>query len=106
VTLNATTVNGSTFNGFSGAGCSGTGSSCTVAMVGSPTVTATFTAAPAAFTLTVTKSGAGLGIVDSDPPGITACSTTCSATFTAGTIVNLTATPQGGSTFVAWGGAC
>src|SRR5688572_2205159 len=106
VTLNATTVNGSTFAGFSGAGCSGTGSSCTVVMVGSPTVTATFTAAPAAFTLTVTKSGAGLGIVDSDPPGITACSTTCSATFTTGTIVNLTATPQGGSTFLGWGGAC
>jgi len=106
VTLNATTVNGSTFNGFSGAGCSGTGSSCTVAMVGSPTVTATFTAAPTAFTLTVTKSGAGTGIVDSAPPGITACSTTCSATFATGTVVNLTATPQGGSTFVAWGGAC
>ena len=106
VTLTAAPTNGSTFDGFSGAGCSGPGSSCTVAMVGSPTVTATFTAAPPSFTLTVTKSGAGLGIVDSDPPGITACSTTCSATFATGTIVNLTATPQGGSTFVGWGGAC
>ena len=106
VTLTAAPTNGSTFDGFSGAGCSGPGSSCTVAMVGSPTVTATFTAAPPSFTLTVTKSGAGLGIVDSDPPGITACSTTCSATFVTGTIVNLTATPQGGSTFVGWGGAC
>src|SRR5512134_1086471 len=106
VTLTATPTNGSTFNGFSGAGCSGPSSSCTVAMVGNPTVTATFNAAPILFTLTVTKAGAGAGTVSSDPPGITACSTTCSANFAPGTVVTLTATPQSGATFAGWSGAC
>ena len=45
VTITATPTNGSTFAGWSGGGCSGTGP-CIVAMVGNPTVTATFTAAP------------------------------------------------------------
>jgi hypothetical protein len=106
VTLNPTPTNGSMFNGFSGAGCSGPGSSCIVAMVGNPTVTATFTAGSVLFTLTVTKAGAGAGTVSSDPPGITACSTMCSANFAPGTVVTLTATPQSGSTFAGWGGAC
>jgi hypothetical protein len=105
VTLTATPTNGSTFNGWSGGGCTGTGP-CVVAIVGDQTVTATFTAAPVLFTLTVTKAGTGAGTVSSDPPGITACATTCSANFAPGTIVTLTATPQSGSTFVGWGGAC
>jgi hypothetical protein len=106
VTLTAMPTNGSTFNGFSGAGCSGPGSSCTVAINGDQAVTATFTAAPVLFTLTVTKAGAGAGTVSSDPPGITACSSTCTANFAPGTVVTLTATPQSGSTFAGWGGAC
>jgi len=105
VTLTVTPTNGSTFTGWSGAGCTGTGP-CVVAIVGDQTVTATFTAAPVLFTLTVTKAGAGAGTVSSDPPGITACATTCSANFAPGTLVTLTATPQSGSTFVGWGGAC
>ena len=105
VTLTATPTNGSTFTGWSGAGCTGTGP-CVVAIVGDQTVTATFTAAPVLFTLTVTKAGAGAGTVSSDPPGITACATTCSANFAPGIVVTLTATPQSGSTFAGWGGAC
>ena len=105
VTLTATPTNGSTFDGWSGGGCTGTGP-CVVAIVGDQTVTATFTAAPVLFTLTVTKAGAGAGTVSSDPPGITACATTCSANFAPGTVVTLTATPQSGSTFAGWGGAC
>jgi hypothetical protein len=53
------------------------------------------------FTLTVVKSGdgsvTGSGIV---------CGSTCSATYTAGTVVTLTATPLTGSTFTGWSGAC
>ena len=105
VTLTAAPTNGSTFNGWSGGGCTGTGP-CIVAMVGDPTVTATFTAAPVLFTLTVTKAGAGAGTVSSDPPGITACSSTCTANFAPGTVVTLTATPQSGATFAGWSGAC
>ena len=105
VTLTATPTNGSTFDGWSGGGCTGTGP-CVVAIVGDQTVTATFTAASVLFTLTVTKAGAGAGTVSSDPPGITACATTCSANFAPGTVVTLTATPQSGSTFAGWGGAC
>ena len=105
VTLTAAATNGSTFNGWSGGGCSGTGP-CIVAMVGNPTVTATFTAASVLFTLTVTKAGAGAGTVSSDPPGISACSSTCNANFAPGTIVTLTPAPQSGSTFAGWSGAC
>jgi Fe-S cluster biogenesis protein NfuA len=106
VTLTATGTNGSTFTSWSGGGCSGAVPSCTVAINGDQAVTATFTAAPVLFTLTVTKAGAGAGTVSSDPPGITACSSTCTANFAPGTVVTLTATPQSGSTFVGWGGAC
>jgi hypothetical protein len=106
VTLTATPTNGSTFNGWSGGTCAGTGT-CVVAMTGNDqTVTATFTAASVLFTLTVTNNGTGQGTVDSSPPGIIACSTTCSAGFAPGTTVALIATPSVGSTFGRWGGDC
>src|SRR4029077_3898898 len=57
------------------------------------------------FTLTVEKTGAGEGEVSSAPPGI-ACGATCSAEFEEGTEVTLTATPEAGSTFAGWSGAC
>ena len=50
-------------------------------------VTATFAAPPGLVTLTVTKLGAGNGAINSDPPGITNCTTTCSAGFAPGSIV-------------------
>jgi hypothetical protein len=54
----------------------------------------------------VTVSETGSGKVTSSPPGID-CPTTCSAIFSAGTKVSLTATPaSGGSTFAGWSGAC
>jgi len=53
-------------------------------------------------TLTVNFSGAGSGTITSAPPGL-GCSTTCSASFPAGSTITLTATPNG-STFGGWAG--
>jgi hypothetical protein len=57
------------------------------------------------FALTVTEAGTGSGSVSSSPAGIS-CPSTCSANFTSGTVVTLTATPAAGSTFAGWSGAC
>jgi len=51
----------------------------------------------------VTKTGSGT--VSSVPAGIS-CGATCSASYTTGTSVTLTATAGGGATFKGWGGAC
>lgn len=51
------------------------------------------------YTLTVGKAGRGTGTIASSPAGIN-CGITCTASLSAGTIVNLTATPNAGSAFV------
>jgi uncharacterized protein (DUF2141 family) len=103
VTLTATADTGSTFTGWTGAGCSGTGT-CVVTMDSAKSVTATFdTTPPVEYTLTVTKDGTGSGTVTSSPAGID-CGGTCSANFSAGTVVTLTATADTGSTFTGWTG--
>ncbi|MFM7532523.1 MAG: InlB B-repeat-containing protein [Rubrivivax sp.] len=113
VTLTATPGAGSTFSGWGGA-CTGTGS-CTVAMSAARSVTATFTLAPQ--TLTVTSSRGtttGAGTVSSSPAGMSCATPTaagvsaanCSANFSNGTNVTLTATPAAGSAFTGWSGAC
>jgi len=56
------------------------------------------------FTLTVTRTGTGSGTVTSIPLGIN-CGSTCTITFTAGTVVTLVATPDANSTFAGWSGA-
>jgi hypothetical protein len=53
------------------------------------------------FTLTVSKSGAGLGSVGSEPVGIT-CGTDCSESYAGGTVVTLVALPETGSVFAGW----
>jgi photosystem II stability/assembly factor-like uncharacterized protein len=57
------------------------------------------------FALTVTDAGTGTGKVTSTPSGIT-CPTSCSANFSSGTAVTLTAAAGTGSTFAGWSGAC
>ncbi len=104
VTLSAAAASGSTFSGWSGAGCSGT-STCTVSMTTAQSVTATFTSQVTTYAVTVTKSGAGAGTVTSTPSGVN-CGSTCSASFSSGSSVTLTAAPASGSTFGGWSGAC
>jgi YVTN family beta-propeller protein len=56
--------------------------------------------------LSISRSGTGGGRVTSSPAGID-CGTTCSASFTSGTSITLTATPAANSTFTGWsGGGC
>lgn len=62
-------------------------------------------AAPSSYRLMVDKTGPGSGTVTSDLTGIN-CGSTCSAAFSTGASVTLTATPASGSTFTGWGGDC
>src|SRR5438046_4803561 len=55
--------------------------------------------------LTVTLAGGGGGTVMSSPAGIT-CGATCTAAFSRGAVVTLTATPLTGAMFAGWSGAC
>jgi endoglucanase len=102
VTLTAAAASGSTFAGWGGA-CSGT-STCTVSMTAARSVTATFNAA-STFALSVTKAGTGSGTVTSSPSGVN-CGSSCSANFSSGASVTLTAAAASGSTFAGWSGAC
>jgi uncharacterized repeat protein (TIGR02543 family) len=55
------------------------------------------------YALTATESGSGT--VTSSPSGIS-CPSTCTASYTVGTAVTLSATPASGYTFTGWSGAC
>jgi Divergent InlB B-repeat domain len=101
-TLYAVPGQSSKFAGWSGGGC-GTSSTCTVSLNGDTTVTATFIVAPTAF-LGVTFPGTGAGAV-SDGANET-CHTPCAFALPEGRSYTLTATPDPGSTFAGWGGAC
>lgn len=105
VTLHATPASGSTFEGWSHAGC-GTAPECTVFMDSAKAVVATF---GGRFTLKVSATGTGSGVVTSAPAGIN-CSVgdvgTCSAAYPEGALVELTATAQAGTVFKSWGGDC
>lgn len=103
VTLTATPAANHSFTGWSGA-CAGSASTCSVTLSQARSVGAAF--APVVgnrFTLSVATSGNGR--VASSPAGID-CGSTCSASFDAGTTVNLTATPAAGQVFASWSGAC
>ena len=88
VTLTATPGANYVFSGWTGGGCSGT-STCTVTMNNAVNVTAAFTLNTYPLTVTVTGSG-----TISDSTGAINCpAAACSASFTYGTVVKLTATP-------------
>lgn len=55
--------------------------------------------------VSVELRGNGIGVVTSDPPGIS-CGTTCEATFETGGVVTLSAVPDPEAGFAGWGGAC
>jgi trimeric autotransporter adhesin len=99
--LEATAAAGSVFAGWSG-DLSGTTNPVTVTINTPLHITATFNLIR--HDLTVAKAGTGAGLVTSDPAGIT-CGGTCSADFVEGAMVELTAAPSAGSTFVGWTGA-
>jgi uncharacterized repeat protein (TIGR01451 family) len=56
-------------------------------------------------TVTVTRAGSGSGQVTGDD-GVINCGATCAHTYSNGTLLTLTATPNGGSVFTGWLGAC
>jgi hypothetical protein len=104
VTLQASPSTGSYFTGWSGGGCTGTAPSCTINSLSTDTtVVANFELQK---TLTVTKTGAGSGVVTSSPPGVD-CGSTCQATYTHGTMVDLHAVASLGYYLAGWsGGGC
>jgi len=104
IVLTAAATPSSTFTGWSNVpGCPGTGT-CTVTMSQAQTVVANFDLQTRALTITKAGTGMTVGTVTSTPAGI-ACGATCTANFTFGTLVVLTATPGAGNTFTGWSGA-
>jgi M6 family metalloprotease-like protein len=104
---NSTAFNGASTpnsNYYSGA-ASGLGISVISAPGSTMTATLQTTSGTTIYTLTVGKAGAGAGTVNSSPAGIN-CGTTCSADYTDGPSVTLTAVAAAGSTFTGWSGAC
>jgi hypothetical protein len=68
--------------------------------------TAGFLSADADFPLTVAKEGNGAGRVSSATWNAIDCGAACSAPYSRGTVVRLTAEPDAGLRFVGWGGDC
>jgi hypothetical protein len=94
---------GTTFGGWSGA-CGGGQLTCSLTVSGAMTVNAPF---KSQFTLSIGRSNSGTvtGTPAGNDRGID-CGGNCSAKFTDGTAVTLTATPSAGKQFLNWSGAC
>ena len=60
--------------------------------------------APSTYSLAVSTTGTGGGMVTSNPAGIS-CGSDCSESYASGTVVTLTATPASGSQFMGWASA-
>ena len=104
-TLTAAPASGKAFGGWTG-GCTGSQLTCTVTVSGQVTVTATF---KSQHTVSVSKSNSSNGTVTATPAGndkTISCGKTCSAKFTDGTVVTLTAVPVTGKTFTSWTNGC
>lgn len=103
VTLTATPDNDSTFVGWGG-DCSGTGS-CNLTMSSAMDVTVNFDQIPVSYPLSIEVAGSGGGDIYLDG-AILDCDNGCTVNILENTDVTLTATPNGGSTFAGWAGAC
>ncbi len=103
VTLVATPAYMWRFLGWSG-DCTGIGP-CVVTMDRLRAVNAQFDRLEPTQPVVVTKAGAGSGTVTSAPGGID-CGTACTASFATASTPVLTATPDPGSVFAGWSGAC
>ena len=103
VRLKAEPDGNSRFVGWTGE-CTSTVANCNFPVDGEITVTATF--AKKGNRLNVSRSGsAGGGSITADVPGID-CGSTCSFTYSAGTVVTLTAAAQPGYLFAGWRSDC
>ena len=98
VTLQAVPNTGSTFTGWSGDPDCSDGS---VTMNASKSCSGSFKLI--SYTLTVSQSGTGSGIITSSVGGIN-CGINCAADFAQGTMVKLVPTPAAGSAFSGWSG--
>ena len=107
LTLQATPNSASNFTGWgngSGSGdgspsaCNNTTGLCNFTMTANSSTTANFNRP----TLTVVVTGTGTGTVNSNPVGISGCTSNCSATFDKATPVTLTASGAG---FTGWSGS-
>ena len=78
---------------------------CVSSFLGGCGSSVTVTPPPSTYQFTVTTSGTGGGSVTSNPSGIN-CGTTCVVTYSAGTVVTLTAVPASNATFGGWSGGC
>jgi len=109
VVLTAAPAAGTTFSGWNA--CSGT-STCTVTMNTNQAVSANFGTTGGGVPLSVSLIGTGNGTVTDNFQQINCVNTagvqtgSCAASYAAGTIVTLTATPSAPSTFAGWGSAC
>jgi uncharacterized repeat protein (TIGR02543 family) len=102
VTLTASAATGYSFSGWGGA-CNGTSVTCMLSITAARRVTTAFSQNVFNYVLTVNKSGSGT--MTSSPAGIS-CGTSCSASYTSGTSVTLTASAATGYSFSGWNGAC
>jgi len=110
VSLTATPETGSNFAGWRGDKCSNSFTieadmDCTAIFNTElqPESQPSSSSPSSSYTLTLNKAGSGLGQVSSTPIGIE-CGSDCTASYTDGTQVSLTATPETGSTFAGWRG--
>ena len=101
VTLTAVPAQGARLMRWAGA-CAPAGSAptCGVTALGAKTVSAVF-----GFALQVERQGSGAGSVTSSPAGVS-CGSSCTATFAAGSTIDLAATPSSASAFTGWSGGC
>jgi hypothetical protein len=104
ITLNSNNPIGNSvsFDGWSGA-CTGTGA-CSFTPDDAVVVTATYTLQTNPFT--VVKTGTGTGSVVSNPAGAIDCGSTCAHDYPIQSSVQVVATPDANSRFIAWTGAC